>query len=56
MLEYGAIKTNNGLQETPLLSKHMPQMVEFFLRCGGNKNYDTSLRIMSLNSLTWTVK
>jgi len=42
--------------ETPLLSKHMPQMVEFFLRCGGNKNYDTSLRIMSLNSLTWTVK
>ncbi|KAG8748057.1 hypothetical protein FRC10_009809 [Ceratobasidium sp. 414] len=42
--------------ETPLLSKHMPQMVEFFLRCGGNKNYETSLRIMSLNSLTWTVK
>ncbi|CAE6470282.1 unnamed protein product [Rhizoctonia solani] len=42
--------------ETPLLSKHMPQLVEFFLRCGGNKDYDTSLRIMSLNSLTWTVK
>ncbi|CUA72374.1 putative importin subunit beta-4 [Rhizoctonia solani] len=42
--------------ETPLLSKHMPELVEFCLRCGGNKNYDTSLRIMSLNSLTWTVK
>ncbi|GAB1517492.1 hypothetical protein RhiTH_000541 [Rhizoctonia solani] len=42
--------------ETPLLSKHMPQLVEFFLRCGGNKSYETSLRIMSLNSLTWTVK
>ena len=42
--------------ETPLLSKHMPQLVEFFLRCGGNQQYDTSLRIMSLNSLTWTVK
>ncbi|ELU44572.1 importin beta-4 subunit [Rhizoctonia solani AG-1 IA] len=40
--------------ETPLLSKHMPQLVEFFLRCGGNKSYETSLRIMSLNSLTWT--
>ncbi|CCO26172.1 putative importin subunit beta-4 AltName: Full=Importin-123 [Rhizoctonia solani AG-1 IB] len=42
--------------ETPLLSKHMPELVEFFLRCGANKNYETSLRIMSLNSLTWTVK
>ncbi|QRW00314.1 importin subunit beta-4 [Ceratobasidium sp. AG-Ba] len=42
--------------ETPLLSKHMPEMVQFFLQCGGNRNYDGSLRIMSLNSLTWTVK
>ena len=42
--------------EVPLLSRHIPQLVEFFLKGGSNKTYDDELRIMSLNALSWTVK
>ena len=43
-------------QEVPLLSKHIPVLVQFFLKCGTNKAYDDELRIMALNMLSWTVK
>ena len=42
--------------EVPLLSRHIPQLVQFFLQCGANRSYDDELRIMALNSLSWTVK
>ena len=42
--------------EVPLLSKHIPQLVGFFLKCGANRSYDDELRIMSLNALSWTIK
>lgn len=42
--------------EVPLLSKHIPQLVQFFLQCGANRAYDDELRIMALNALSWTVK
>ena len=42
--------------EAPILSKHIPQLVEFFLQCGANQGYDHELRIMALNALLWTVK
>ncbi|KAL5537253.1 hypothetical protein ACEPAF_1076 [Sanghuangporus sanghuang] len=42
--------------EVPLLSKHIPQLVQFFLQCGANRSYDEELRIMALNALSWTVK
>lgn len=42
--------------EAPVLSKHIPQLVEFFLHCGASREYDNELRIMALNALLWTVK
>ncbi|KAH8108280.1 ARM repeat-containing protein [Phellopilus nigrolimitatus] len=42
--------------EVPLLSKHIPQLVQFFLQCGANRAYDDEPRIMALNALSWTVK
>ncbi|KAI5118112.1 hypothetical protein M0805_003466 [Coniferiporia weirii] len=42
--------------EVPLLSKHIPQLVQFFLQCGANRAYDDELRIMALNALSWTIK
>ena len=42
--------------EVPLLSKHIPQLVQVFLQCGANRSYDDELRIMALNALSWTVK
>lgn len=38
--------------EIPLLSKHIPQLVQFFLQCGANRAYDDELRIMALNALS----
>ncbi|KAF9077913.1 armadillo-type protein [Rhodocollybia butyracea] len=42
--------------EVPLLSKVIPDLVEFLLRCGGNRAYDNELRILALNALNWTVQ
>ena len=42
--------------EAPILSKHIPNLVQFFMQCGANRNYDDELRIMALNALLWTVK
>ena len=43
-------------QEVPLLSKHIPVLVQFFLECSVNKAYDDELCIMVLNALSWMVK
>ncbi|KAJ4470445.1 armadillo-type protein [Lentinula aciculospora] len=42
--------------EVPLLSKVIPDLVVFLLRCGGNRAYDSDLRILALNALNWTVQ
>lgn len=42
--------------EAPLLSKHIPQLVEFFLKSGANMSFEDDIRIMSLNALSWTIK
>ncbi|KAJ8095137.1 hypothetical protein PM082_010359 [Marasmius tenuissimus] len=42
--------------EVPILSKNIPDLVEFLLRCGGNRAYDTELRVLALNALNWTVQ
>ncbi|EKM50327.1 uncharacterized protein PHACADRAFT_178877 [Phanerochaete carnosa HHB-10118-sp] len=42
--------------EIPLLGQHIPQLAQFLLTCGGNRNYDSELRILSLNALNWTVQ
>ncbi|EMD38718.1 hypothetical protein CERSUDRAFT_112448 [Gelatoporia subvermispora B] len=42
--------------EIPLLGQHVPQLVEFLLRCGANRNYDSELRVLALNALNWTVQ
>ena len=42
--------------EVPLLGQHIPQLAEFLLRVGGNRNYDPELRVLALNALNWTVQ
>ncbi|CAG8543455.1 8473_t:CDS:10 [Ambispora gerdemannii] len=39
--------------EAPLLSNHIPQLIEFFLNTAQNKELDDSLRIMALQFLIW---
>ncbi|KAH9975211.1 ARM repeat-containing protein [Russula compacta] len=42
--------------EIPLLSQHIPQLVQFFIQAGSNRNIDAELRILALNALNWTVQ
>ncbi|CCM01817.1 uncharacterized protein FIBRA_03885 [Fibroporia radiculosa] len=42
--------------EIPLLGQHIPQLVQFLLTCGANRNFEDELRILSLNALNWTVQ
>lgn len=42
--------------EAPFLSKHIPQLVEIFLQCSANWEYNDELWIMALNALLGTVK
>lgn len=51
-----AILTRFEKKEIPVLGQHIPQLAEFLLRCGGNRNYDAELRVLALNALNWTVQ
>ncbi|KAI0782615.1 ARM repeat-containing protein [Abortiporus biennis] len=42
--------------EIPLLGQHIPQLAQFLLACGANRNYDSELRVLALNALNWTVQ
>ncbi|KAI0925226.1 hypothetical protein AcW1_007090 [Taiwanofungus camphoratus] len=42
--------------EIPLLGQHIPQLAQFLLACGSNRNFESDLRILSLNALNWTVQ
>ncbi|KAL4258626.1 Armadillo-like helical [Pleurotus pulmonarius] len=42
--------------EIPLLGKHIPQLAEFLLQCGGNRAFDGDLRVLALNALNWTIQ
>jgi importin-4 len=42
--------------EVPVLGKHIPQLAEFLLTCGANREYAPELRVLSLNALNWTVQ
>lgn len=44
------------LQEVPILSKSIPDLIEFLLRCGATTSFDQDLRILALNALNWTVQ
>ncbi|KAG9295040.1 hypothetical protein G9A89_017834 [Geosiphon pyriformis] len=39
--------------EVPLLSNHIPQLIEFFLNVAQNKDYQGSMRVMALQFLIW---
>jgi importin-4 len=49
-------RSNTVMQETPLLAKHIPQLVEFFTNVGANRNLEGDNRVMALNALTWIIK
>ncbi|KAF8311476.1 ARM repeat-containing protein [Clavulina sp. PMI_390] len=42
--------------ETPLVSKHIRQVVEFFTTIGADRNIDSDIRVLTLNALSWVVK
>jgi hypothetical protein len=42
--------------ETPLLAKHIPDLVDFFLKVAAQTEVESDTRVMSLNSLVWTIK
>ena len=42
-----------NLQETPLLSDHFQQLIEFVLIVSRNNQYDDSVRVMALQFLIW---
>lgn len=37
--------------EAPILSKHLPDPVQFVLQCGGDRSSEDELRIMALNAM-----
>ncbi|KXN86598.1 putative importin subunit beta-4 [Leucoagaricus sp. SymC.cos] len=42
--------------EVPILSKHIPELVQFLLQCGRNKNFENEIRVTVINALNWTVQ
>ncbi|KAK0189123.1 armadillo-type protein [Armillaria mellea] len=42
--------------EVPILSKNIPDLVNFLLQCGGNRSFEADLRVLALNALNWTVQ
>ncbi|GLB41795.1 putative ARM repeat-containing protein [Lyophyllum shimeji] len=42
--------------EVPILGKHIPELAQFLLTCGGNRSFDSELRVLALNALNWTVQ
>jgi hypothetical protein len=42
--------------EVPILGKHIPELVQFLLQCGSNRNFEPELRVLALNALNWTVQ
>ncbi|KAI8824519.1 armadillo-type protein [Fimicolochytrium jonesii] len=42
------------LLESPLVSRHMPQLVEFFVGIGGNKDNAPKVRVAALSFLMWS--
>ncbi|KAI9106207.1 ARM repeat-containing protein [Phlyctochytrium arcticum] len=41
--------------ETPLLSRHMPELVQFFVQVGSNKEYESRARVSALSCLMWSI-
>jgi importin-4 len=44
------------LQEAPLISKHIGDLINFFLTGGETQAYEPEVRCMSLNALLWTIR
>ncbi|KAI9008307.1 ARM repeat-containing protein [Gaertneriomyces semiglobifer] len=41
--------------EAPLLTRHLTQLVQFFVQVAANTDYDDSVRVSALSFLMWTV-
>ena len=42
--------------DTPLVSKHVSELTQFFLQTAGNKEVDETMRCGALNVLSWVVR
>ncbi|KAF9336466.1 hypothetical protein BG006_008593 [Podila minutissima] len=43
------------LLEIPILSKHVQNLIQFFLNIGGNTSYEPSMRVQGLSFLMWAI-
>ncbi|KAG0362610.1 hypothetical protein BGZ54_008572 [Gamsiella multidivaricata] len=43
------------LLEVPILSKHIQNLIQFFLNVGANKTYEPVMRVQSLSFLMWAI-
>lgn len=43
------------LLEVPILSKHVQNLIQFFLSIGGNKSYEPVMRVQALSFLMWAI-
>ncbi|KAF9109142.1 hypothetical protein BGX27_007951 [Mortierella sp. AM989] len=43
------------LLEVPILSKHIQNLIQFFLSIGGNKTYEPVMRVQGLSFLMWAI-
>lgn len=43
------------LLEVPVLSKHIQNLIQFFLNIGGNKSYEDVNRVQALSYLMWAI-
>lgn len=42
--------------DTPLVAKHVPELVQFFMQVAANKEVDEEMRCGALNVLSWIVR
>lgn len=44
------------MQDVPIVTPHLGNLVSFLLQAAGNQAYENDLRIMALNSVLWLIK
>ncbi|EIW66019.1 importin beta-4 subunit [Tremella mesenterica] len=42
--------------DTPLVARHVPELVQFFLQVGSDKSVDGEIRCGALNTLSWIIR
>lgn len=54
--ESDSLTPSARLQDVPIVTPHLGNLVSFLLQAAGNQAYENDLRIMALNSVLWLIK